>query len=129
MIPSWNEYLASDFWIAIPNPPDSGSHRLPVSSANPVQYNAGYLTCSLRDASISTNITFVDNAQSLQTGLVRIPEFVVLDSIPPVILGDVRAIAKYKAFQNLVCGYLLGYVGSVEQIAAVTPAEEVVAGT
>ena len=50
-----------ELWLAIANPPN-GTHGYDY----PNPYGATYYTCTMKNASVTTNVTFVDNIQSLQ---------------------------------------------------------------
>lgn len=58
--------LTNDIWIAIANGPNGDR-----VGGIPTLYDVSYYTCALRNSSVTTNIAFVDNIQSLQAKAIR----------------------------------------------------------
>jgi hypothetical protein len=64
--------------------------------------NASYYTCSVLNASVPTNVSFVNNEQSLQIGPISILDY----SSDP---DNSLALETYSSFAQLLQRYLLGY--------------------
>jgi hypothetical protein len=100
-----------DLWIAIANPPNGTiMDNLiyppddPYRDNHPPQavYNASYYTCSVLNASVPTNVSFVNNDQNLQIGPISILDY----------SSDQHnnlALETYLSFAQLLQSYLLGY--------------------
>jgi len=98
-----------DLWIAIANPPkgiimdnlfygpDDPYHDHPEQ----VMYNASYFTCTLRNASVPLNMTFVNNVQNLQVDTSNISDH-------PLSFGAYGG-ETYQSFVQLLQSYILGY--------------------
>jgi hypothetical protein len=101
--------LTTDFWIGIANL-KSGT-VIDDLMDDSVYYNASYYTCGIRNASIPTNVIFVDNVQSLHVGTIRELEFNLefnyTDANPT---SPFWALQNYDSFGTLLYSHFLGYV-------------------
>jgi hypothetical protein len=96
-----------ELWIAIANP-QSGTlpHDFKASQ------NASYYTCSQRNSSVKTIVSFIDNVQSLEAVSIKDMEFVQMD--PDRISGNVstanNALDNYDTFGTAIFDILSGLV-------------------
>ncbi|KAM3069612.1 hypothetical protein ACMFMF_008826 [Clarireedia jacksonii] len=115
---TFDDAVIPDLWIAIANPPNGTiMDNLiyppddPYRDNHPPQavYNVSYYTCSVLNASVPTNVSFVNNDQSLQIGPISILDY----SSDP---DNLPALETYSSFAQLLQGYLLGYAVSLMNI-------------
>lgn len=96
-----------ELWIAIANPPN-GTHAYDF----PAPYSASYYTCTLRNASVTTNMAFVDNVMSLQAGAIR--EVELSQSNDTDVFGNASSalygLENYDSFGFLLYNLLTGFV-------------------
>lgn len=96
-----------ELWIAIANPP-IGAKIFDY----PAPYSASYYTCALRNASVTTEIDFVDNVQSLQATDIQVTRLSQSDNM--TIRGNDSsgdyAIENYHSYGYLLYNLLSGFV-------------------
>ena len=122
MVP--NGTLPGDLWIAIANVPNGTTNdNLVFTALNrtdtefpAIKWDVSYFTCSLWNVSVPTNVTFVDNVQSLQAGPVRMLDFFIGGEEPEYVQETDVALETYNAFGSVLYGYLLGYVANFIEV-------------
>ncbi|KAF2114839.1 hypothetical protein BDV96DRAFT_86392 [Lophiotrema nucula] len=101
--------LTADIWIALANPArGTPAYHFPT-------YTASFYTCTLRNASVTTNISFVDNVQSLEASDIRGVEFSPITDTEVYGGNDsaVYALENYDSFQSSLYSFLAGVVVNV----------------
>ncbi|KAF2490821.1 hypothetical protein BU16DRAFT_585187 [Lophium mytilinum] len=102
--------VTGDVWIAIAEP--SNGTRPDDLFDGSARYDASYHTCSLRNASVPTNVTFVNNVQSIQTGTVL--ELELNQSNQTDVEGNASApmygLDNYAVFADLLYTFVEGIV-------------------
>lgn len=102
----------ADLWITIINAPIGTTIDDLDNFINPTQFSASFYTCSLRNASIDVDFTFVDNVQSLHIAAIHELEFDQSDTrdVKGNDSSPIYAFENYSSFISLLYGQLLGTV-------------------
>ena len=96
---AFTPHFSNDIWIAIANPPSAVIDDYIPNAP----YFASFFTCSVRNASITANVVFADNIQSLQDIEVR--------KLDPYPFGETDySLKNYNAFQYVLFKQLSGNI-------------------
>jgi hypothetical protein len=104
---------STDLWMAMAHPPPGYLGDAEVAKS--IQYEVSYSTCSLQNASISTNITFINNVPSIYTGPPRFLDFSPNGSTVSCGLM-LCGMSAYEVFAKSIFAPLIGSVDIINGI-------------
>lgn len=100
-------------WIAIADPPNG----LSLLNAT-APYSASYYTCTIRNASVTTNVAFMNNIQSLQASAIEEMELShnYSDSVSGNESSALYAVENYDSFGSTLYTQLSGFVMDYQEL-------------